>query len=97
MRNDDILITRDLTKKYHKELAVDNVSMSIKRGDIYGFIGENGAGKTTFMRMVCGLSRPSAGELELYGAVGKLEMQKARKNMGALIENPAVYPNMTAL
>lgn len=97
MRNEDILTTRSLTKRYHKELAVDSVSMSVKRGDIYGFIGENGAGKTTFMRMVCGLARPSEGELELYGVSGKKELQKARKNMGALIENPAVYPNMTAL
>ena len=97
MNNEDILTTRDLTKKYRKELAVDQVSMSIKRGDIYGFIGENGAGKTTFMRMVCGLARPSAGELKLYGVSGKRELQKARKNMGALIENPAVYPNMTAM
>ncbi len=96
MKNEDILTTRNLTKKYRKELAVDQVSMSIKSGDIYGFIGENGAGKTTFMRMVCGLARPSAGEMELYGASGK-ELQKARKNMGALIENPAVYPNMTAM
>ncbi len=97
MKSEDILTTRNLTKKYHRELAVDQVSMSIKRGDIYGFIGENGAGKTTFMRMVCGLARPSEGELELYGVSGQKELQKARKNMGALIENPAVYPNMTAL
>lgn len=97
MRNEDVLTTRNLTKKYHKELAVDNVSLSVKRGDIYGFIGENGAGKTTFMRMVCGLVKPSEGNLELYGVSGKKDLQKARKNLGALIENPAVYPNMTAL
>ena len=94
---EDILVTRDLTKKYHKALAVDHVSMSVKSGDIYGFIGENGAGKTTFMRMVCGLARPAEGEMTLYGASGKSALQKARKNMGALIENPAVYPNMTAM
>lgn len=97
MRSEDILTTENLTKKYHKDLAVDRVSLSIKRGDIYGFIGENGAGKTTFMRMICGLARPSEGELELYGVSGKKELQKARKNLGALIENPAVYPNMTAM
>lgn len=94
---EDILVTRDLTKKYHKALAVDHVSMSVKGGDIYGFIGENGAGKTTFMRMICGLAKPAEGEMTLYGASGKSALQKARKNMGALIENPAVYPNMTAM
>lgn len=97
MESKDILTTRDLTKRYHKDLAVDQVSVSVKSGDIYGFIGENGAGKTTFMRMICGLAKPSAGELELYGVSGKKDLQKARKNMGALIENPAVYPNMTAM
>lgn len=52
---DAILMTENLTKKYGKALAVDHVSMTVNRGDIYGFIGVNGAGKTTFMRMVCGL------------------------------------------
>ncbi len=95
MNKEDILVTRNLTKKYRKELAVDKVS--IRSGDIYGFIGENGAGKSTYMRMVCGLAKPTEGEVELYGVSGKKGLQKARKNMGALIENPAVYPNMTAL
>lgn len=94
---EEILTTKNLTKRYHKEPAVNQVSMSVRGGDIYGFIGENGAGKTTFMRMVCGLASPSEGDLELYGMSGKNGLEKARKKMGALIENPAVYPNMTAL
>lgn len=95
--SEDILVTRDLTKKYHKASVVDHVSMSVKRRDIYGFIGENGAGKTTFMRMVCGLAKPTSGELELYGVTGEKNLQKARKKMGVLIENPAVHPNMSAM
>lgn len=94
---DAILKARDLTKKYQKTLAVDHVSMTVNRGDIYGFMGVKGAGKTTFMRMVCGLVKPTEGELELYDASGRRELQHARKQIGALIEHPAVYPNMTAL
>ena len=78
-------------------MAVDHVSMSINHGDIYGFIGVNGAGKTTFMRMICGLIRPSGGELELYGQTEGKALYKARKKMGALIENPALYPNLSAM
>lgn len=94
---DTILVTNNLTKKYGKALAVDHVSMTVNRGDIYGFIGVNGAGKTTFMRMVCGLARPTEGKLELYHASDRKALQKARKKMGALIEHPALYPNMSAL
>jgi len=91
-----ILITDNLTKQYHGTLAVNQVSMAINRGDIYGFIGVNGAGKTTFMRMVCGLVKPSGGTLSLFGAANENEMQRARKKMGVLIEHPALYPNMSA-
>lgn len=92
-----ILKTTDLTKQYRSVCAVDHVSLSINRGDIFGFVGANGAGKTTFMRMVCGLIWPTAGQLELFGAVSGKEQQEMRKKMGALIEHPAVYTNMTAL
>lgn len=92
-----VLKTRELTKKYHDTFAVDHVSMTVERGDIYGFIGINGAGKTTFMRMVCGLVKPSQGSLALFGAAGRKELLLARKKIGALIEHPAFYPNMTAL
>lgn len=92
-----ILTTKDLTKIYLKVPAVDHVSMTVNQGDIYGFIGANGAGKTTFMRMVCGLVRPTGGEIELFGATGAKALQKARKKMGALIEHPAIFPNMSAM
>ncbi|HBA47243.1 MAG TPA: bacitracin ABC transporter ATP-binding protein [Lachnospiraceae bacterium] len=94
---DAVLTATDLTKKYRRTLAVDHVSMTVNRGDIYGFIGVNGAGKTTFMRMVCGLVRPTEDELELFDASGRRELQNARKQIVALIEHPALYPNMTAL
>lgn len=92
-----ILRTKELTKRYHKVWAVDHVTLSIQKGDIFGFVGANGAGKTTFMRMVCGLIRPTEGELELFGASSPKELQSMRRRMGALIEHPALYANMTAL
>lgn len=95
--SETILKTENLTKRYGKAQAVDHVSLSIERGDIFGFIGENGAGKTTFMRMVCGLIYPTEGTLELFGISDSKELPKMRRKMGALIEHPAVYSNMSAL
>ena len=62
-----ILKTNLLTKQFKKQKAVDGVSLQIERGAIYGLIGRNGAGKTTFLRMVAGLARPTSGEIELMG------------------------------
>ena len=59
---DYVLQTKDASKDFSGKLAVDHVSIALKKGDIYGFIGENGAGKTTFIRMVCGLAGPTGGE-----------------------------------
>lgn len=92
-----VLKTTELTKQYRRVCAVDHVTLSIGKGDIFGFVGANGAGKTTFMRMVCGLIRPTAGELELFGTSSPKELQRMRRRMGALIEHPAIYGNMTAL
>ena len=92
-----ILETKDLVKQYRNVCAVNNVSLSIHKGDIFGFVGANGAGKTTFMRMVCGLIRPTSGSMKLFGESSEKGLQEKRKNMGALIEHPAVYTNMSAL
>lgn len=91
-----ILETKNLEKRYRSVCAVDNVSLSIQRGDIFGFVGANGAGKTTFMRMVCGLVRPTGGEMKLFGASSEKELQQKRRKMGALIEHPAIYTNLSA-
>ena len=94
--NEVILKTYNITKKYGNKLAVDNVNMTIKKGDIYGFIGQNGAGKTTLIRLITGLIHKSAGEIELLGASGESELNKARTMVGSLIETPSFYTNMTA-
>ena len=92
-----ILKATDLTKQYKGVCAVNQVSLSINRGDIFGFVGANGAGKTTFMRIACGLIQPTGGSLELFGATSAKDLQERRRKMGALIEHPAVYTNMSAL
>ena len=90
-----LLQTRNLTKQYGRHRAVDDVNMHIKKGAIYGFIGRNGAGKTTCLKMISGLSAPSYGEIEMFGYKGK-DLQKVRSRVGCLIEAPGLYGNMSA-
>ena len=90
-----LLQTKALTKQYGHQKAVDNVDIHIKKGAIYGFIGRNGAGKTTCMRMIGGLAKPTSGEISMFGYAGK-DLSKVRSRVGCLIEAPGVYPNMTA-
>jgi len=91
-----VLRTRDISKKYGDAYAIKNVSVEIKRGQIYGLIGLNGAGKTTFMRSVGGLISITGGEVELFGQTGEKALQRGRRLIGQIIETPALYPNMTA-
>ena len=88
-----ILKTDNLTKVYGGHEVVKRVCMHIHKGDIYGFIGKNGAGKTTFMRTVAGMAAPSGGTMQLFGSD---ELEKERERIGTLIEHSGVYPNMTA-
>ncbi len=89
-----ILKTDKLTKTYGSQTVVNNVSLSVEQGDIYGFVGKNGAGKTTFIRMVLGLTRPTSGTFSLFS---DMDISSARKRTGSLIESPALYTNMSAL
>lgn len=91
-----ILRTEQLSKKYKGDYALQNVNVSIKRGDIYGLIGQNGAGKSTMLRLVTRLAFPSSGTIELFGIRREDELVEAQKRIGAIIETPAIYPNMTA-
>lgn len=90
---DIVVKAKDITKSFGKQTAVKSVSMEVKRGDIYGFIGENGAGKTTMIRMMAGLAKPSSGELSLFGLNNSVQ---AREKIGTVIEYPALMPGMTA-
>ena len=94
--NEVILKTYNITKKYGNQVAVNNVNMTIRKGEIYGFIGQNGAGKTTLIRLITGLIHKTGGEIELLGATGEAELNKSRTMIGSLIETPSFYTNMTA-
>ena len=90
-----IIETTDLTKSFGNKKACDEVNMHVKRGDIYGFIGRNGAGKTTAMKLILGLLTPNKGNISLFGSTTNLN--ESRKKIGSLVETPALYKNATAL
>ena len=87
--------THNLTKQYGQHKAVSNVNLSVNKGEIYGLIGRNGAGKTTILRLLCGLAKLSDGDISLFGQKSH-DMIYAQNRVGILIENPGVYPNMSA-
>ena len=89
-----ILETQDLTKIYGRKEAAVDVNLHIREGQIYGLIGRNGAGKTTIMRMISGLSRPTRGSYSLFGKTG-MAMRMMLKNVGVLIEHPGLYPRLS--
>ena len=91
--NETVLKATGITKKYGAAKALDKVSIEIKRGMIYGLIGENGAGKSTFMRTIMGLISIDEGSIELFGTT---DLQAARRRMGQSIETPVLYPELTA-
>lgn len=91
-----VLRTNGISKRYGKVYSLEEVSVVVKRGQIYGLIGLNGAGKTTFMRAVTGLISLNAGSLELFGESGEKALQQGRRRIGQFIESPALYPDMTA-
>lgn len=91
----EVLKTKDLVKQIEGVLVLDKVNMSISQGDIYGFIGNNGTGKTTFMRTITGLVKYNSGEIKLFGKSFPLNRHSLQK-IGALIENPVFFPELTA-
>lgn len=94
--NSIILEARELTKAYKQTTVLDSVNLKLEKGKIYGFIGQNGAGKTTFLRVVTGLAFQSSGSLSLWGKSDISQLQEQRKRIGCIIETPALYPNLTA-
>lgn len=92
---DELLVTNNLTKKYKHQAAVNNVSINVRRGEIYGLVGKNGAGKTTLLKMIGGLVSPTNGDISFMGYFGK-ERRKVLSRIGILIEAPSLYSGMTA-
>lgn len=90
-----IIETKQLTKKYRSQFTVNNVDLHVKKGNIYGLLGRNGAGKTTLMKMLLGLTAPTAGTFTLFGQKLAGQEQQLYPRIGALIETPGFYPNLT--
>lgn len=91
----NIVKTTNLTKAFKNKEVVSNVSMNVKKGEIYGFLGPNGAGKTTIMKMLVNLLKPSGGEIELFGEVLNTKSYEVLKRIGSIIEYPVFYDKLT--
>lgn len=92
-----VLETSGLSKSYGRFRALNDLSMHIPKGAIYGLIGRNGAGKTTLIRLICGLQNPTKGEYSIYGVNHTSKaIMRSRRRMGAVVESPAIYMEMTA-
>jgi len=93
---DELVIeTSDLTKIYGNQIAVNKVSLHVKKGRIYGLLGRNGAGKTTIMKMILGLTPVTSGEISVFGQTLRGNEKRIYPRIGAIIEKPGFYPNLT--
>ena len=97
MDNNTVLSINNITKTFGSRTAVNNVSFEIKKGEIYGLIGQNGAGKTTIIRIITGLCKPTSGTVYICGQNVQTHFQKAIINVGAIIENPELYSYMSGI
>ena len=88
-----VIQTMGLSKRYKDNWAVDHLDLRVEQGDIYGFIGRNGAGKSTTLKLLCGLARPTQGEALIFGK--PIRDSVARRRVGALIEQPGLYPDLS--
>lgn len=86
---------RNLTKRFGSFTAVDNISFHVRKGEIFGFLGANGAGKTTAMRILCGLSRPTEGKGTVAGFDINREQEKIKKHIGYMSQKFSLYPDLT--
>lgn len=96
MDTNNIIETRNLTKQYGAQKSAAALNLHVKRGRIYGLLGRNGAGKTTAMKMLLGLTKPTSGEVRLWGTPLQGNEKKLLPRIGSLIESPGFYPNLTA-
>lgn len=86
---------KNLTKMYKNQQAVEKINLHIKKGRIYGLLGRNGAGKTTIMKCILGLTAPSTGSISVFGQSLPKDARKVYPRIGAIIETPGFYPNLT--
>ncbi|MEN8376307.1 MAG: ABC transporter ATP-binding protein [Gemmatimonadota bacterium] len=90
-----VIETRDLSKSYGRTRAVDGLDIAVERGQVFGFLGPNGSGKTTTIGMLLGIISPTGGSFRLLGADSRKEREAARKRVGATLEQPNFYPYLS--
>nr|WP_187698746.1 ABC transporter ATP-binding protein [Paenibacillus alvei] len=95
MVNDVVVELQNVTKKIKGKTIIDNLSFSVRRGEVYGFLGPNGAGKTTTIRMMVGLMSMTSGNIMIEGHNIRTDRSKAMAHVGAIVENPELYKFMT--
>ncbi len=95
MNNDDAIVVEGLTKRFGEFIAVDAISFAVKPGEIFGFLGANGAGKTTAMRMLCGLSLPSSGKASVAGFDVYKQTEQIKRNIGYMSQKFSLYEDLT--
>ncbi|XZF16275.1 ABC transporter ATP-binding protein [Chitinophagaceae bacterium MMS25-I14] len=94
---DKAIVCKDLTKRFGDFYAVNKISFDVNKGEIFGFLGANGAGKTTAMRMLCGLSFPTSGSATVAGFDVFRQQEKIKKNIGYMSQKFSLYENLTVL
>src|SRR6056297_356527 len=95
MTGNNIISVRDLVKKFGAFVANDHLSFEVKEGEIFGFLGANGAGKTTAIRILCGLSYPTSGEIMVAGFDAYREREKIKRNIGYMSQKFSLYEDLT--
>lgn len=97
MKTEKVITTNNLTKRFGDFTAVDNISFDVYKGEIFGFLGANGAGKTTAMRMLCGLSKPSSGDATIAGFDVYKQTEKIKSSIGYMSQKFSLYEDLTIL
>lgn len=97
INDENVISVKDLTKKFGTFTAVDHISFDVKKGEIFGFLGANGAGKTTAMRMLCGLSYPTSGEGVVAGCNLNTQAEEIKRRIGYMSQKFSLYGNLTVM
>src|SRR2546425_2604964 len=95
LQSSSVISTSRLTKAFGKLVAVNDLHLEVMRGDVFGFLGPNGSGKTTTIRMLLGLIRPTAGRAVIFGMDNAFQLPAILQRVGAIVETPVFYPYLT--
>src|ERR1700760_2498798 len=97
MAEEKVITAKDLTRRFGSFIAVDHITFDVKKGEIFGFLGANGAGKTTAMRMLCGLLLPSSGTATVAGFDVFKQNEQIKKNIGYMSQKFSLYEDLTVV